>query len=78
MYWNGQDGYYVTNIKMGHSEVGMKACVMDLITHMQANKFHVVDLFLQNKAPGVYIHLFGDNFILNKALNYAQEVDIYC
>lgn len=53
MDWNGQDGCYVIKIKIGQSEVGMKACFTDLITHMQANKFHVVDLFLQNKAPGV-------------------------
>lgn len=65
MDWNGQDGCYVVKIKMGQSKSGMKACFIDLITHMQANRFHVVDLFLQIKAPGVYIHLFGDNFILN-------------
>lgn len=52
MDWNGQDGCYVIKIKIGQSKGGVKACFTDLITHMQANKFHVVDLFLQ-KAPGM-------------------------
>ncbi|CAC5395808.1 PARP10_14_15 [Mytilus coruscus] len=52
MDWNGQDGCFVVEIKMGRSEDGMKACFADLITHMQKNKYHMADLFLQ-KASGL-------------------------
>ncbi|XP_052081794.1 uncharacterized protein LOC127719610 [Mytilus californianus] len=74
MDWNGQDGCYVIKIKMGQSEVGMKACFTDLITHMQANKFHVVDLFLK-KALEVPIQK-QLKVLIREIKQHGEEIDM--
>ncbi|CAC5395812.1 unnamed protein product [Mytilus coruscus] len=56
MDWNDQHGCFVIKIKMGRTEDGTKACFAKLIRHMQANKFHMADLFLQNKSSEVPIN----------------------
>lgn len=46
LVWDANDGCFVTTISAAIKEEGTKAMMMDLITLMQGNKLHIMDLFL--------------------------------